>query len=160
MRFSLALMSALFGHPPLSAQAEEFEGPFFGEVLRVIDGDTFDARVNIWPDVTTEVSIRIRGIDAPEMHRSEDCEEEAYYGSLARLELEDMLPNGTEVRLEYIEPGSFSGRFIADVLRRNTERGSRIDTMMMRTDYVVPWSPGDDAVDWCAHFQALGVQPE
>ena len=37
------------------------------EVTRVIDGDTFEARVRIWPghDVTTRV--RLRSIDAPEM---------------------------------------------------------------------------------------------
>ena len=37
------------------------------EALRVLDGDTFEARVRVWPgfDVTTRV--RLRGIDAPEM---------------------------------------------------------------------------------------------
>jgi endonuclease YncB( thermonuclease family) len=35
------------------------------DVLRVIDGDTFEARIRIWPghDVTTKV--RLRDIDAP-----------------------------------------------------------------------------------------------
>ena len=37
------------------------------EVLRVFDGDTFEARVRIWPGTDVTTKVRIRGIDAPEM---------------------------------------------------------------------------------------------
>ena len=38
------------------------------QVLRVIDGDTFEARVRIWPGMDVTTKVRLRGIDAPEMH--------------------------------------------------------------------------------------------
>ena len=37
-------------------------------VLRVLDGDTFEARAAIWPDIEVTVAVRIAGIDAPELH--------------------------------------------------------------------------------------------
>lgn len=41
---------------------------FSAEVLRVIDGDTFVARVHLGMDVTRTTAIRIVGIDTPEIH--------------------------------------------------------------------------------------------
>ena len=38
------------------------------EVLRVIDGDTFEARVRIWPGMDVTTKVRLRGIDAAELH--------------------------------------------------------------------------------------------
>jgi micrococcal nuclease len=38
------------------------------EVLRVIDGDTFEARVRVWPGMDITTRVRLRGIDAPELH--------------------------------------------------------------------------------------------
>jgi len=37
-------------------------------MLRVIDGDTLLVEARPWPQQTMEVYVRIRGIDAPEMH--------------------------------------------------------------------------------------------
>jgi micrococcal nuclease len=38
------------------------------EVVRVIDGDTLEARVRIWPGMDVTTRVRLRGIDAPELH--------------------------------------------------------------------------------------------
>jgi len=38
------------------------------EVLRVLDGDTFAARVRVWPGLDVETKVRLRGIDAAELH--------------------------------------------------------------------------------------------
>src|SRR6185312_332928 len=37
------------------------------DVLRVIDGDTFEARVHVWPGLDITTKVRLRGVDAPEM---------------------------------------------------------------------------------------------
>ena len=37
------------------------------EVLRVLDGDTFEARVRVWPGLDITTKIRLRSIDAPEL---------------------------------------------------------------------------------------------
>src|SRR5215470_4926396 len=37
------------------------------EVLRVIDGDTFEARVRVWPGIDITTKVRLRNIDTPEL---------------------------------------------------------------------------------------------
>ena len=49
-------------------------GAHEAQVLRVLDGDTFEARVNIWPGVEVTTRVRLRSIDAPEMHAR--CDDE------------------------------------------------------------------------------------
>ena len=44
------------------------------EVLSVLDGDTFEARVNLWPGLAITTRVRLRGIDAPELRAR--CEDE------------------------------------------------------------------------------------
>ena len=39
------------------------------DVLRTVDGDTFDARVALWPGLELNTRVRLRGIDAPELSR-------------------------------------------------------------------------------------------
>ncbi|OAN44415.1 thermonuclease family protein [Magnetospirillum moscoviense] len=41
--------------------------PYPAQVLRVIDGDTFLAKVPIWLGLDITVSVRLRGLDAPEL---------------------------------------------------------------------------------------------
>ena len=38
------------------------------ELLRVIDGDTFAARVRVWRGFEVDTKVRLRAIDAPELH--------------------------------------------------------------------------------------------
>ncbi|MGZ5836846.1 MAG: thermonuclease family protein [Xanthobacteraceae bacterium] len=47
---------------PLSAT-----GRYAVDVLRVIDGDTFEARVHVWPSFELTTRVRLRSIDAPEL---------------------------------------------------------------------------------------------
>ncbi len=37
------------------------------DVVRTIDGDTFEARVHVSPDLNLTTRVRLRGIDAPEL---------------------------------------------------------------------------------------------
>jgi endonuclease YncB( thermonuclease family) len=52
------------------------------EVLRIIDGDTFEARVNLWPGLDVTTRVRLRGIDAPELKAR--CGEERIKAEAAR----------------------------------------------------------------------------
>src|SRR5512134_399705 len=58
------------------------------DVVRTIDGDTFEARVHLSPDLNLTTRIRLRGIDAPELQASCAQElqmEEAATGALRLL---------------------------------------------------------------------------
>ena len=62
------------------------------EVLRVNDGDTFEARVQVWPGMQVTTKVRLRGIDAAEF--SARCPEEYRLAVAARDALQQLLAEG------------------------------------------------------------------
>lgn len=58
----LAVILALF------CSAAQAWGPYPAKLERVIDGDTVQAMVQVYPDVWMDVSIRVAGENAPELH--------------------------------------------------------------------------------------------
>jgi endonuclease YncB( thermonuclease family) len=81
-------------------------------VLRTVDGDTFDARVALWPDLELNTRVRVRGIDAPERHAS--CESEFRKAEASARALRAMLAEGG-VTIFNIGPDKYGGRVVADV---------------------------------------------
>ena len=87
------------------------------EVLRVIDGDTFEARVHLWPGLDITTRVRLRGIDAPELRAR--CVDERAQAEAARDALRTILDQG-EVRIAHVVLDKFGGRVIADAFTRTT----------------------------------------
>jgi endonuclease YncB( thermonuclease family) len=87
------------------------------EVVRVLDGDTFEARVRIWPGMEVTTRVRLRGIDAPEMHAR--CDDERVKAVAAREALRRILGEGA-VGISRIGQDKYGGRVDADVSTANT----------------------------------------
>jgi endonuclease YncB( thermonuclease family) len=87
------------------------------EVLRVFDGDTFEARVDIWPGMQITTKVRLRGIDAPEMHAR--CDAERSKAIAARDALSRLLAEGG-VGIARIGQDKYGGRVDADVSTART----------------------------------------
>lgn len=87
------------------------------EVLRTIDGDTFDARVSVAPGLELTTRVRLRGIDAAERHAH--CEAESHKAEAATRALRAMLAEGG-VAIFNIGPDKYGGRVVADVATRLT----------------------------------------
>ena len=81
------------------------------EVLRVLDGDTFEARVHLWPGLNITTRVRLRGIDAPELNAR--CMEERIKAEAARDALKMMLDRG-EVGIIRVSLDKYGGRVLAD----------------------------------------------
>lgn len=134
---------------PQTAQANVFSGPYYGTVSRVIDGDNFEATVELWPTTSATVSVRIKGIDAPELFRPK-CAQERLGAIEAKSDLEELLlTDETEIRLQEVEADSFSGRVLAVVFRQKEERGRTLSELMLNRGNVVVWTGDGDDVDWC-----------
>jgi endonuclease YncB( thermonuclease family) len=97
------------------------------EVLRVFDGDTFEARVRIWQGTDVTTKVRIRGIDAPEMKAR--CEEERLKAVAARDTLSLLLQQGG-VAISNVGQDKYGGRVDADVSTRQIASVS--ETMLTR----------------------------
>jgi endonuclease YncB( thermonuclease family) len=87
------------------------------DVLRTVDGDTFDARVALWPGLELNTRVRLRGIDAPERHAS--CDTELRKAEASTKALRAMLAEGS-VAIYNIGPDKYGGRVVADVATGKT----------------------------------------
>jgi len=92
--------------------ADLIAGPVAVVPARILDGDTFVGDAQIWPGHSLRVTVRIRGIDAPEIRSR--CAAEAASARQARAALAAMLAEGP-VTLTAIAGGKYYGRVIADV---------------------------------------------
>jgi len=87
------------------------------EVLRIIDGDTFEARVRVWPGLDVDTKVRLRGIDAAELHAR--CSDELAKAQAARKALETILTEGG-VTISRVGVDKYGGRVDAAIATRNT----------------------------------------
>jgi micrococcal nuclease len=109
--FILCLIFASVVQPTMAR--DQIPGPVSAEILRVIDGDTLLVEARPWPQQTMEVYVRIRGIDAPEMHSK--CAAVRQAGVDARQMLEQLTAGSPEVQLTQISGDKYFGRILADV---------------------------------------------
>ncbi|MFL5097788.1 MAG: thermonuclease family protein [Xanthobacteraceae bacterium] len=94
------------------------KGIYAAEVLRVLDGDTFEARVHLWPGLDITTKVRLRGIDAPEMKAR--CREERNLAEAARDALAAILAEG-KLTVTHVDLDKYGGRVVADAATTRTK---------------------------------------
>ncbi len=106
---------------------------YAAEVVRVIDGDTFEARVHVWPGLDVTTKVRLRNIDAPELHAR--CADESIKAQAARTALEQMLAAGgvTLSRVGIDNMAGGSTRWLLPAMRRICRRRSSAAALRART---------------------------
>jgi endonuclease YncB( thermonuclease family) len=121
-----ACAATLLAAIPAVDARDEISGPVTATVVRVIDGDTFVAEAHVWPGETVRVSVRIRGIDAPELHSR--CPRERLAAAEARDALAALLDR-QNVKITNVGGGKYYGRVLADV---ETEDGEVAPALLSR----------------------------
>ena len=124
--------------------SDPLPGPIDAEVIKVVDGDTIKVRANIWVDQTVTVSVRLRGVDAPELYRPK-CDAEKILARSAKASVNASTPVGSTVRLTEITRDKYGGRVVALVQTNNGETlGTRLlaqgQAITMGTEK--PWCKG------------------
>jgi len=112
------------------------------EVLRVIDGDTFEARVHIWPGMDVTTKIRLRGIDAAELHAR--CDDERVKALASREALVRILGEGA-VGISAVAQDKYGGRVDADV---STARTPDVSAAMLDGGFARAYA-GGHRDGWC-----------
>ena len=128
---------------PRSSRSTALPGPYRAQILRVIDGDTIEARIAIWlgQDVTSRV--RLAGIDAPEL--SGGCPSEKAFAGKSRDALAGLLEDRGAFLTE-IKPDKFGGRVVAKLWN---SRGEDIGAAMVESGMAVPYA-GRRRSNWCS----------
>jgi endonuclease YncB( thermonuclease family) len=152
---SLPPLRAFAAEPPRavrSAQPVEFGLPlaqrldrslvYPAEVMRVIDGDTFEARVRVWPGIDVATKVRLRGIDAAELHAR--CSDELAKAQAARTALETLLAEGG-ISVSQVGIDKYGGRVDALASTRAT---ADVSTAMLNGGWARPYD-GHRRGSWC-----------
>jgi endonuclease YncB( thermonuclease family) len=113
------------------------------DVIRTIDGDTFEARVHLREGRDLLTRVRLRGIDAPELKAS--CREELDKAESATDALQDLLGQGG-VTIYNVGPDKYQGRVVADVATRRT---ANVSAALLAAGHVRSYKGGHRST-WCA----------
>jgi endonuclease YncB( thermonuclease family) len=144
----IAPVAATRGVEPPSASAvrevatSELRSGYPAQVLRVLDGDTFEARVRVWPGLDITTRVRLLRIDAPEMHAR--CSEERVKAEAARAALENLLAEGG-IGISAVRLDKYGGRIDAEV---STRRTPDISAAMLNAGMARGYDGGRRA-SWC-----------
>jgi endonuclease YncB( thermonuclease family) len=114
------------------------------DVLRTIDGDTFEARVHLEQGLDLNTRVRLRGIDAPELKAS--CPQELQMAEAAADALRALLSEGG-VTIFNIGPDKYGGRVVADAATRRT---GNVSTAMLAAGHARSYGGGHRS-GWCAN---------
>ncbi len=142
---SLAVSAARAAVPPVEAIRPDTAslaapGTYEAAVLRIVDGDTLEARVSTWPGQSVDVKVRLRGIDAPEMDgacRAETDRAEAARSALAQVASGPIL-------LTDVGPDRYYGRVVARVLAGGLDVGAAL----LQAGHARPYG-GRKREGWC-----------
>jgi len=105
---------------PLSTWADpSIIGPVSAKVIKVYDGDTFTVEAYPWPGITANASVRVDGVDTPEIRGK--CASEKQKAIEAREFVKDLIL-GEVVFLEHVKHGKYAGRVVADVKLNSGEK--------------------------------------
>jgi endonuclease YncB( thermonuclease family) len=137
-----ALLLSLLALPSPTAAREELAGPIPAEIVEVIDGDTVKLRAHIWLGQEVETSVRLAGINAPELKG--DCDAERQLAQRARDYLATLLTGGA-VSLRDIAYDKYGGRVVAQV---SDATGRDLGTALIAAGYARPYDGGKRAA-WC-----------
>ena len=110
------------------------------------DGDTITVQIpNVHPLIGLNIPIRLKGIDAPEIHGENKCEKEK--AEEVRAIVNGLLSTGKKIHIVNISRGKYF-RIIADVLIDNLN----LSSYLLAHKLVVPYG-GDkkERTNWCKY---------
>lgn len=112
------------------------------KVTSIYDGDTFRANIKGYPKVVSyRMSIRVNGIDTPEMRAK--CQREKDLARSAKKMTVSLLRNAKHIELRNIKRGKYF-RLIADVYVDDVSLADEL----LRAGYAVKYD-GGTKTDWC-----------
>lgn len=139
--FCILFLIFLAGLPVQAKHAQSFAGPVPATIVKIIDGDTIDVRVQTWIGQYMVTTVRIRGIDAPEFRSR--CKKEKILAKKARQALESLITRNS-ITLRNIEYGKYAGRVLADIYIGN----QNIAEWLVQKSYTRSYD-GKKRQDWC-----------
>ena len=124
--------------------------------LRIIDGDTFVVRIEIWSDIFITPHIRLRGVDAPELPPRSRCAGERISGERAKARLRILVGEGVILRNASGQKDRY-GRVLTEVIIDKPFASARklvgrsISRQLLKEGLAIPYAtPANEKQShWC-----------
>jgi endonuclease YncB( thermonuclease family) len=141
-RIAALAAALLWVAAPSPGRAAETYGPFATEVVRVIDGDTVELDVALWPGLVQRIHLRLDGVDTPEKRGTALCER-ILAQRASDFTLRFFRLGGTVV-VSGVRLGKFAGR----VLGRIAVDGRDLGEALVEAGLAKPYA-GGKREPWC-----------
>ncbi len=128
---------------PSYSSAKSF-GNYEGAIyIRNYDGDTITFNLpSLHPIIGEKISIRVNGIDTPEIRGK--CKKETYDAKQAKKMVEDILKDAERITLKNMERGKYF-RIMADVIVDGEDLGE----VLVEAGMAVRYDGGKKTHKWC-----------
>lgn len=120
----------------------QMAGPLPVRILRVVDGDTVEVRVQVWLGQAVQTRVRLRGIDAPELNGACGAEREQAIAARDRL---GQLLRDQPVWLTDVGRDKYFGRVVA---RLTDQQGADLGGQLVAEGLARPYD-GGRRNGWC-----------
>lgn len=125
-------------------------------IMEVYDGDTIKSDMSSrLPEPLGKVSVRVRGVDTPELPAKSyhetgklgraDCIKEAELALEAKEFVEWIAQGHTKMKVDNFEWGKYGGRIVGDV----KINGVDVAESLIEAEFAVPYDGGKKTKDWC-----------
>jgi endonuclease YncB( thermonuclease family) len=137
----LLLPITLLFTPPAHAKSfGDYEGAIY---VRNYDGDIITFNLpGLHPIIGEKISIRVNGIDTPEIRGK--CDKEKYNAQQAKQMVTDILQDAEQITLRNLERGKYF-RIVADVYVDGEDLGG----LLVEAGAAVRYSGGKKTYKWC-----------
>lgn len=116
--------------------------------LQVIDGDTVKFQVNFLPpELGSQLSLRINGIDTPEKGHRAQCIEESVRAISAASFLTDAINSASTYEIKMLGWDKFGGRVVGDLFLD----GRNVAEMLLNVGLAKPYD-GKKKPSWCEQY--------
>lgn len=143
---AILAVSVLVSTTPANA-AEPLPGLYPAELVDVIDGDTLKFKVLIWVNQTVDISVRLHGVDTPELKGQ--CALEREKAKAAQNYVKD-ITHLQPLALTNIRPDKYGGRVVGSVLVNGKDLGEMLIQSKLARTY-----DGGKRQPWCGKSLAL-----
>jgi endonuclease YncB( thermonuclease family) len=141
----IASHSALAGEVSVQADCRHTSKSFYCvKFVQNYDGDTFTANISsVHPLLGDKITVRVGGIDTPEMHSDKPCERQAAFK--AQQAVQKILAEARRIDLRNVQRDKYF-RVLADVV----VDGRSLADYLLRARMAVPYDgQAKEDVNWC-----------
>ena len=132
---------------PTSAFCSTITTVYPARLLSITDGDTIKVQATIWPNLYKETSVRIYGIDTPEIHSK--CEKERDLAASAREYVADKLTTADGIFIQNVTKDKYGNRVVADVLYKKNNRTYNLAKELIKQNLATEYFGKTKNKNWC-----------